>query len=581
MDENKIANPALMINMLRDAGYKNTSYAIAEIVDNSIEANAKNIKITLFEDNIMSVRTQKLISEVAIFDDGDGMPREVLAKCLSFGWGTRLDGASGLGKFGFGLKGASISQAQRIEVYSWQKPNDVMMTYLDCEEIKQSESDLLPVPQKVEIPSRYLPGEKGELPESGTIIVWKNLDRLNPKKSTTVISHLENEMCRIFRHFLDDNDNYGTQRNIKVQVVDPSGELAEPLVLKANDPLYLLKPNNCPNHNDKATNVIDNDTTISVTDPMGNKAEIRVISTIALPSIQKLGGNSKVGVHYAKNTGISFVRAGRELELDHKGFFNVSDARYRWMGIEVRFGPELDEYFGVSNNKQGVRNFKNFDKTEIRDLTEELENLKGVDKDMAKMKLELHKAISRSVDSAYDTVTSRGGKKNNPNEDGPSGDKTGEKFSDDVKDIDGDEKTRSEEEAKNKTEEEKLKELVELKMQSDSSLTYEEALQLAKIELSLAVQIEENSWPGSTFLDVEYKGNSAVGLINRRHDFFKQFYDSLRMQEDQKGFDALRVFLMAFVRCEDVLQQRIGTEAFEDIRSKWGEYLKNMSNYID
>ena len=36
------------------------------------------------------------------------------------------------------------------------------------------------------------------------------------------------------------------------------------------------------------------------------------------------------------------------------------------------------------------------------------------------------------------------------------------------------------------------------------------------------------------------------------------------MQEDQKGFDALRVFLMAFVRCEDVLQQRIGTEAFED-----------------
>ena len=37
-----------MINMLRDAGYKNTSYAIAEIVDNSIEANAKNINITLF-----------------------------------------------------------------------------------------------------------------------------------------------------------------------------------------------------------------------------------------------------------------------------------------------------------------------------------------------------------------------------------------------------------------------------------------------------------------------------------------------------------------------------------------------------
>ena len=582
MDRNKIANPALMINMLRDAGYKNTSYAIAEIVDNSIEANAKNINITLFEGNVITaIKKQKLISEVAIFDDGDGMPSEVLAKCLSFGWGTRLDGATGLGKFGFGLKGASISQAQRIEVYSWQKPDDVLMTYLDCEEISKSESDLLPIPQKVEIPSKYLLGEQGELPGSGTIVVWKNLDRLNPKKSATVISHLNNDMCRIFRHFLDDNDNYGTRRNIKVQVVDPSGELAKPLVLKANDPLYLLKPNNCPNHNDEATNVIDHDDTISVTDPMGNAAEIRVISTIALPSSQSLGGNSKLGVHYGKNTGISFVRAGRELELDHKGFFNASDPRYRWIGIEVRFGPELDEYFGVSNNKQGVRNFKNFDQAEISDLTDELENLQDINKYMAEMKLELHKVISRCLKSAYETVTTRGGKKNNKNEDGPPVDKTGEKFSDDVKEIDGDEQTRSEEEAKNKTEEEKLKELVELKMRSDTSLTRDEALELAKIELSLAVQIEENSWPGNTFLDVDYKGNSAIGLINRRHDFFKQFYDSLRMQEDQKGFDALRVFLMAFVRCEDVLQQRIGTEAFEDIRSKWGEYLKNMSKYID
>ena len=158
------------------------------------------------------------------------------------------------------------------------------------------------------------------------------------------------------------------------------------------------------------------------------------------------------------------------------------------------------------------------------------------------MKLQLHKVVSRFVNSAYDTVKSRGAEKNKSNEDGPTGDKPGGKFSDDVKGMDGDEKTRSEEEAKNKTEEQKIKELAELKMQSDSSLTEEEALELAKIELSLAVQIEESSWPGNTFLDVEYKGNSAIGLINRRHDFFNQFYDSLRMQEDQKGFDAHEFF---------------------------------------
>ena len=196
--------------------------------------------------------------------------------------------------------------------------------------------------------------------------------------------------------------------------------------------------------------MIDDETSISVKDPKGNPSEIHVISTIALPETQRLGGNSKVGVHYAKNTGISFVRAGRELEIDHKGFFSVSDPRIRWIGMEVRFGPELDEYFGVSNNKQGVRNFKNFDDAEIRDLTDDLENLQGADKYVADMKLKLHKVVSRFVNSAYDTVRSRGAQRNNPNEDGPTGDKPGGKFSDDVKGIDGDEKTRSEEEAKKK-----------------------------------------------------------------------------------------------------------------------------------
>ena len=77
---------------------------MAELVDNSIEAEAHEIDIFLMEKNFTSVRTVTLIDEIAIADDGLGMSPEVLGKCLSFGWGTRLEGASGLGKFGFGLK---------------------------------------------------------------------------------------------------------------------------------------------------------------------------------------------------------------------------------------------------------------------------------------------------------------------------------------------------------------------------------------------------------------------------------------------------------------------------------------------
>ena len=574
---NKIANPALMIKMLRDAGYKNTSYAVAELVDNSIEANAHDIRILLFEKNVTNIVTQKLIDEIAIFDDGEGMTPDVLGRCLSFGWGTRLEGATGLGKFGFGLKGASISQAKRIEIYSWRENSDVHMTYLDCEEIARTESDMLPEPVRKEIPKKYIENLNFEPSDSGTLIIWKDLDRLTPKKSETLIRHLNKDMCRIFRHFLDDNETYGTHRDITVSVVDPNGGRKEPILLKANDPIYLHKPNNLPGFEGEATNLLDDEAFIDVMDPSGVERKVHILSSIAKPEIQLLGGSSEVGKHYANNNGISFVRAGRELELSIKGFFNNSEPRYRWFGIEIRFDPQLDEYFGVPNNKQGIRNFKNYDESELEALLEDSENRDTTDGRAAAMQLELHKIVNRMVSNNINTVKKRGaGKKKKPkNTSDPDS-----KLSDLVKDIDKNEDVKSEEEAKNKSIDQKIKELADVKMITDNSLSIEEATEIATNEIENALQLEEDSWPGATFLDVDYKGNSAIGLINRRHEFFNEFYDSLRHQDDQKGFEALRIFLMAFVRCEDVLQQRIGSEAFETIRSKWGEYLRNMSKII-
>ena len=113
--------------------------------------------------------------------------------------------------------------------------------------------------------------------------------------------------------------------------------------------------------------------------------------------IQSIGGKSDVGQHYANNNGISFVRAGRELELSIKGFFSNSEPRNRWHGIEVRFDPQLDEYFGVPNNKQAVRDFRNYDENELATLNQTVENSEGFEKHSAKMKLDLHSTITRMV----------------------------------------------------------------------------------------------------------------------------------------------------------------------------------------
>lgn len=53
--------------------------------------------------------------------------------------------------------------------------------------------------------------------------------------------------------------------------------------------------------------------------------------------------------------GISVVRARREIDFRRFGFYNVvNEPQHRWWGCEIIFDPELDEAFGVANNKQYV-----------------------------------------------------------------------------------------------------------------------------------------------------------------------------------------------------------------------------------
>ena len=573
----RIVNPALMIKMLRDAGYKNTSYAVAELVDNSIEAKAKNIDILIFNKDVVNIRRSTRISSIAIFDDGEGMDKEVLSRCLSFGWGTRLTGATGLGKFGFGLKGASISQAKRIEIYSWQDPKEINKSYLDVDEIVDDEIDFLPAVESVDLPKAIRNQLPKQLPSSGTVVVWKNLDRLNPKRAATLVDHLNKEMCRIFRHFMDDDDKLGSRRSITVKVLEDDGTISEDKVLRANDPMYLLVPNNLPGHENDATNIVEEDVTIGVIDPDGVERNVRVISSVALPNIQATGGNSEVGKHYANNNGISFVRAGRELELDIKGFFSHSEPRHRWLGIEIQFDPHLDEYFGVPNNKQSVRNFKRYDEAELEGLEHEKAEGEGAEKHAAAMKLELFKIVSRMVKNNETTVKSRGASKADNLK--PNQRSVAKKVSDEISQIEPNEETRSAEEARTKTHDEKLSELIDTKRETDTSLSYQEALELASRDLENLLQIEEATWPGTTFLDVQFKANAAVATINRNHPFFVEFYDFLRNSDDKKAFVALKILMLAFARTEDVLQNKLGSEAFEAIRDRWGYYMKEAAKH--
>ena len=567
-----IIDAYLGLNALRQAGYRSTATAVAELVDNSIEANAHNIDIiTLSEDVFVSSRTSSQVTNIAVLDNGDGMSEETLASCLSMGWGTRLETRDGLGRFGFGLKGSSISQARRVEVYSWTSPGRVMRAHLDLDEIKENNLHTLYEPVITDLPDWLLAACPEKLEGSGTLVLWKNMDNLEFKRPETLINQLNGDLCRIYRHFLDDDDDYGTKRNITVHSIQ-SGQkrIAKSSPLLANDPLYLLTPNNLVGYENQATNVLYGEPfSVDVRYSLGGAEMLSRVGfqfTIAQPEMQNLGGNSVQGKHYGSNAGISFVRAGREIAFDHFDFFDRGEYRHRWWGAEVRFSPVLDELFGLTNNKQEVRNVKKLQ----QDVIDDHARAEQEGDHKSALLLLLNKVLPEHINEMMSIIKSRKGSAKKAAVKSKVADKVNEEVGKDNS------ATESASRALELTRKDKLEERIKLLVDDNSTLSAQEASDIAEATIDYRVDLSTADWPGSLFLDRRPVANASVGIVNRGTKFYDQFWSYLEGQDDQKGFEALGVLMMALVRAEDELVREFDKEVFDRFRERWGHWAERL-----
>ncbi|CDN31928.1 hypothetical protein BN938_1848 [Mucinivorans hirudinis] len=162
-----VPEAASMIETFRAIGYS-LETAVADIIDNSISANAKNIHI--------NSTWNGGDSHITILDDGDGMNAEEIVQAMRPGAQNPLADRdeSDLGRFGLGLKTASFSQCRMLSVLSKKKGGDSTFWTWDLDYVNQSHKwELL----------RYVPQEyKAHLDnqESGTLVVWSKLDRILP-----------------------------------------------------------------------------------------------------------------------------------------------------------------------------------------------------------------------------------------------------------------------------------------------------------------------------------------------------------------------------------------------------------------
>lgn len=404
-----IVPPHLAVKAMRDNGYKNMAYALAELIDNSIQAGATAVEVLLAERyEQVRERVRSHVHQIGVLDNGCGMDATVLRMALQFGNGTRLDASkrNGMGRFGMGLPSASISQCRRVEVWSWQGDiNKALYTYLDLDDIEKQRTREIPIPQLQPVPQLWIDASEmfwgDKATGTGTLVVWSHIDRSNWITSRSIIKNSEFVVGRMYRHFLYDEKIRITMRSLNVTVdprtqqmksYTPDSDYAtsiSPHYIKANDPLHLVGYHQLPTpwntepmfepFGDRAIQTID------IPDEHGVMHKV-VIRTSVARDVARQGdgaGATEHGKHAARNLGISIVRAGRELDMD-EGMVIQHDPVERWWGMEIMFSPELDEVFGVTNNKQAavkLREVLGHKTTEVRkqlhdNLSEEYDPLK-------------------------------------------------------------------------------------------------------------------------------------------------------------------------------------------------------------
>ena len=379
-----IVSAQLTVEAMRYSGYKDTDHALAELIDNSVEAGAELIEVVAVEvpGDPNKAYARSSVCKIAVADDGEGMDRITLRRALKFGDGTRLDRqARGIGRFGIGLPQSSISQCKRVDIWTWQNgPDNAYHCYLDLSEIKDGQSEV-PPPVEKPVPDYWRQLDCIRQPR-GTLVVWSELDLVKWSGGKKTLERTAALCGRVYRKFLADQQK---PLNIRLlRMVDkggvPSLESEEPC--RPNDPLYLTEHTSTPMpFTDRPMFRLFNERTWHI--PVGSSSgDVHVRCSLARPDAineEKSAvpwpqsynnpGDTPWGKHAEKNKGVSLVRASRELEIS-LAWINNHEPEERWWAIEVEFDPILDDIFGVVNNKQHAHDFvkgAGFDWRESRD----------------------------------------------------------------------------------------------------------------------------------------------------------------------------------------------------------------------
>jgi hypothetical protein len=611
----RIVSPRLTVKAMRDSGYKSTAYALAELIDNSIDAEATMVEVFACESPVqLASQVRQRIDTIAVLDDGTGMDPVMLRRALKFGDGRHGDsGRRRIGRFGMGLPNSSMSQCTKVEVWSWTDgPGNAMCSYLDLKEIDQGLDDV-PPPRHEAVP-QYWRDLSEALSDTGTLVVWTNLDRVQWYGAAATLRNTEDLIGRVYRHYISDG-------RVQIRLVPVShGKAAdEGQYARVNDPLYLMAPSSTPAPFAE----------VPMFEPfdMGNPDEpgvmsfpithngqthtVKVRATIARPQARRhdvpdhpwpAGANPNLdpgrhpwGKHANRNLGISLVREGRELDLDTKWVIGY-DPVERWWGVEIDFPAGLDSVFGVTNNKQSATIFSSlahFDweaeaETEetfkaFKDRLVELNDPRLPLIDLAVyLEKKLLAAIRRKL--KQQRVGSRKGKERH-------GDDATSKASDVVKRRRDEGRTGKTDELDEQatTEDKRAEQIQTLTQRHHLDLDTAKSLVDEALEQDTRVRWLSDYQDTPAFFSIDFMAGMLQVIFNTKHPLHGELMAILDNVPEEASADDLRhrihqaantfrLLLFSWARMEDEIpdNDRRRARVVEEARQDWGRYARDF-----
>jgi hypothetical protein len=309
-------NAGRLIESLRYLGYGNYE-ALADLVDNGIDAEAQVIKVAVQQRN-----TQPYIS---IADNGIGMSEGVLDQALKLGSLTSRDLNSDLGKFGMGLVTASLSIARNCHVIT-RGPDGCLSSGWDVDEIISRNAFLKhfakATPEEVELLNEQIGPDS-----TGTIVTLSKCDNLSNRNLTSFSNNLRHHIGRVHRYFIEAGRRMSVNDD-NVAAIDP---------LQLNDPQTEI--------------VIDELLPVTVNEEGEKRTEnvrARIVLVSDVPSNELEVGRSM------KAQGFYVMRNQREVMNAVTLEFFTKHNDFNRMRGEVFFPGTLDKLVGIEFTKRQV-----------------------------------------------------------------------------------------------------------------------------------------------------------------------------------------------------------------------------------